>query len=339
MKKKILLFSFVVVATAATAFKIVNDIIERLGMMQSSAQGNIVSNLVGNFSSGPMNAYDEDGSDPTSTFRLPYVPKLSTVISGDKATAAKELCEYVKAFINSEVFITQYNAQRQSAMPLTDNGNSLSTLLGNKIVFEKNINNYKTDTKYVAEQQKLMDENQKRIDALIEESKKPFEGKANWEKKYPADPSVVVKKRLEEYLQLVATVDFNAALTEPDKYKVKKFTNPAYEKKSLKWKAIYRAGKEVNDVVIAFVKDWMKGEIIAKQKNKMTEKASTETNISQNKTTPVNNPDAPTNTNQNNTPIVNTPAPSSTDSTATPDKKKKFLFNKIKDKASSVIKN
>lgn len=339
MKKKILLFSFVVVVTAATAFKIVDDIIERLGMMQSSAQGNIVSNLVGNFSSEPMNAYDEDGGDPASNFQLPYVPKLSAVISGDKTTAAKELCEYVKAFINSEVFITQYNAQRQSAMPLTDNGNSLSSLLSNKIVFEKNIKNYKTDTKYVAEQQKLLDENQKRIDALVEAAKKPFPGKVNWEKKYPADPSVLVKKRLEEYLQLVATVDFNAALTEPDKYKVKKFVNPAYEKKSFKWKAIYRAGKEVNDVVIAFVKDWTKGEIISKQKNKITEKASTQTNNNQNKTTQVNNPDAPTNTNQNNTPIVNTSAPSSTDSTATPVKKKKSLFNKIKDKASNVIKN
>ena len=197
MKKKIVLFSLFVVATAATAFKVVDGIIERLGMMQSAAQGNIVSNIVGSFSSEPMSTYNDDG-DPSSSFNMPYVPKLSTVILGDKVAAAKELCDYVKAFINSEAFITQYNKQRQSAMPLTDKGNSLTTLLKNKTVFEKNINNYKTDTKYVAEQQKELDDNQKRIDALVEAAKKPFPGKANWEKKYPVDPTALVKKRLEE---------------------------------------------------------------------------------------------------------------------------------------------
>ncbi|MGZ5222418.1 MAG: hypothetical protein ACXWC7_20185, partial [Chitinophagaceae bacterium] len=105
------------------------------------------------------------------------------------------------------------------------------------------------------------------------------------------------------------------------------------------WKALYRAGKEVNDVVTAFVKDWMKGEIIAAQKNKMTENASTETNINQNKATQVNTTETPTNTNQNNTVEVKPPATISTDSTATPVKKKKSLFNKIKDKTNSVINN
>ena len=57
--------------------------------------------------------------------------------------------------------MTQYYAQRENAMPLTANGTSLSTLKGNKIVHQKNINNYKTDTKYVAEQQKELDETKK----------------------------------------------------------------------------------------------------------------------------------------------------------------------------------
>ena len=246
MKKKSILIIFLLGTLITSAIKIIDDIIDRLGMDQKSAQGNIVSNLVGNFSSGSMNPYDDDGgnvSDQPSGFRLPYVPKLATIISGDKAAAARELCEYVKKYINSEEFIIQYNAQRQSAMPLTDKGSSLTTLLKDKIVIQKNINNYKTDTKYVAEQQKELDAYQKRIDALLEAAKKPFPGKTSWEKRYPTDPSIIVKKRLQEYLQLVATVDFNAALTAPDKYKIKKFVTPAYEKKSAKWKAIYQIGR------------------------------------------------------------------------------------------------
>ena len=341
MKKKTLLFSVILLATAAAAFKISDDIISRLGMKYRDAQMNIVNNLVGNFSTSAMDLNVEENSESRyvqmNSFKMPYVPLLANIIQEDKAAAAKDLCDYVKRYVNSEEFITDYNKRREEAMPLSDNGSSLSTLKGNKIVFEKNINNYKTDTKYVAEQQKLLEENQKRIDALIEESKKPFTGKDIWEKAFPAEPEGLVKKRLQEYLSLVATVDFNATLSASEGRK--QFTNPAYEKKSLKWKALYRAGKEVNDVVTAFVKEWMKGEIIAKEKNKMTEKASTETNINQNKATQVNTSEAPTNTNQNNTVEVNTPATSSTDSTATPVKKKKSLLNKIKDKTNSVINN
>lgn len=334
MKKKSLLVIFLLGTLIVSALKIADDIIERLGMEHKFIQGNIVSNLVGNFSSGPMNSYDDAGGfagDQAASFRLPYVPKLklSTIISGDKAAAAKELCEYVKKYINSEEFITEYNKQRENAMPLTDNGTSLSTLKGNSIVHQKNINNYKTDTKYVAEQQKLLDESQKRIAALMEAAKKPFPGKATWEKKYPTDPSIIVKKRLEEYLQLAATVDFNAVLTAPDKYNIKKFVNPALEKKSHKWKAIYRAGKEVNDVVIAFVKEWLKGPIVSSAKTKMAEpKISTPSNGSASNSKPSasenqGNTGDKTEDGEKTTTINNNPK---TDSTKT----KKSLLNKVK---------
>ena len=341
MKKKNLILSVVLLVLAATAFKIADDIIARLGIEQRHAQMTILNNLVGSFSTGPMDLNEEDNSQAAymqmKSFKMPYASMLANVIQGDKAAAAKDLCDYVKRYINSEEFVTDYYNRREETMPLSDNGSSLSSLKKNKIMYGKNITNYKTDTKYVAEQQKLMDENQKRIEALIEESKKAFYGKDIWEKAYPADPAVLVKKRLQEYLTLVATVDFKATLSSSGRRQV--FTNAAYEKKSLKWKALYRAGKEVNGVVTAFVKDWMKGEIISKQKNTMTEKASTQTNNNQNNTTPVNTPDVQTTTNKNNTLKVNTPASGATDSAATPVKKKKSLFNKIKDKTNSVIKN
>jgi hypothetical protein len=334
MKKRILIIAAVFIALTATAIKVVNDIIERLGMDQKFVQGNIVSNIVGRFSSGPMD--DNDNSrivgDEESNFRLPYVPalKLSTIISGDKAAAAKDLCDYIKKYVNSEEFLVEYNKQRENAMPRINYAPTLGSLKADKIVYEKNINNYKTDTKYVAEQQKKLDETQKQINTISEAAKKPFPGKANWEKKYPMDPAVLVKKRLQEYLQLVATVDFNAALTAPDKYKIKKFINPAFEKKNNKWKAVYRAGKEVNDVVTAFVKEWLKGEIISSTKTKMTESTSgTPPNNSTTKpatTESVKSTNAPTN--KPNESVTSTTNQTKSDSTKT----KKSLLNKVKGK-------
>lgn len=74
---------------------------------------------------------------------------------------------------------------------------------------------------------------------------------------YPEDPAIIVKTRLNEYLQLLATVDFDAQLTGTTKNN-RKFVKPAYENQSLKWKAIYRAGKDVNEVASAFAKEWLK---------------------------------------------------------------------------------
>lgn len=317
----------------SSAFKIADDIITRLGMQQENAQWHIIRNFIGRFDTGPMEPGVEDGPANSvykqlQSFRIPTAKLLPSVISGDKASAAKELCEYVKKYVNSVEFATEYAKLRESAIPLTDRGMSLSDLKRNSDVHRLNIKNYPNDTKYVAEQQKLLEENEKKIVAMLETAKKPFPGKEAWEKLYPADPAVMIKSRLQEYLQVAATVDFNAKLTEPDRYKIKKFVNPVYEKKNLKWKAIYRAGKEVNDAVTAFVKEWLKGEIIAKDKTSMAV------------TTPAAT--IPSSTTAAKPAVQNEPATNSGPSTTTSEPavtEKKQNSNKLKDKLKSIIRN
>lgn len=269
MKKKNLILTTLAFAIVISAFKFADDIITRLGMQQQAARMYIINNFIGRFSTGPMDIGVEDGATNTvytqlQSFQIPRASLLSNVITGDKAGAAKELCEYVKTYVNSEDFMNDYRKLREDAMPLTDKGMSLSVLRKNSEVHKLNIKNYPNDTKYVAEQQKLLDENQKRIDLMMETAKKTFPGKEAWEKMYPADPAIAIKKRLQEYVQIAPTVDFNAKLSGSGKKQI--FVNPVYEKKSLKWKAIYRAGKEVNDAVTLFVKEWLKGEIIKANK-------------------------------------------------------------------------
>jgi len=76
-----------------------------------------------------------------------------------------------------------------------------------------------------------------------------------WQKDYPADHRKMVKDRLEAFLKLTADVDFNAALKE--EYRVKKFVNPAYEKKPAEWKMAYRAGRPAVDAARTFAKAWL----------------------------------------------------------------------------------
>lgn len=339
MKKKTILLLSVLACTAVLAVKITDDILTRLGLQAQNTQWHIARNLVGRFDGGPMEPGMEDGPANSiymqmQSFRMPTARLLAGIITGDKTGAAKELCEYVKKYVSSEEFAAEYIKLREDAMPLTDQGMSLATLKRNSEVFRINIKNYPNDTKYVAEQQQRLDDNEKRITALLNAAKKPFPGKEQWEKTYPADPATVVKKRLQEYLQLVATVDFSAKLTTTGRKQT--FVNPVYEKKSLKWKAIYRAGKEVNDVVTAFVKEWLKGEIIPAIKTTMTANvdqpaanpAAAPVAASQPATGKTTGESQPATTTAS-TPAATTPAP----------KQKKSLFNKIKEKTNAVIGN
>src|SRR6185369_13970450 len=62
---------------------------------------------------------------------------------------------------------------------------------------------------------------------------------AGLDKKYPADAKQVVRNRLKDFLDISATVDFDAEVSNG------RFTNPEYQAKNGYWKMCYRAGKEV----------------------------------------------------------------------------------------------
>lgn len=72
------------------------------------------------------------------------------------------------------------------------------------------------------------------------------------DKKMPADPNELIKKRLEKFMEISATVDFDATLDGSQ------FANPEYEKKSDQWKMCYRAGKAVIAAAREEVAVWLK---------------------------------------------------------------------------------
>lgn len=329
-KRKLLAPALLTVAFGM--YLVTDSIIQRLGMQEQTARMYIIKNLVGRWDTGPMDGMVEDGPANSvykqlQSFQVPRARLLADIINGDKAGAARELCEYVKKYVNSEEFMADYEKLRMDALPLTANGMPLSTLLRNKEVFEANIRNYPNDTKYVADQTKQKEENQVKINQITEGMKKPFPGKTEWEKMYPADPAAMIKARLQEYLSLVATVDFSAKLTGTGRKQT--FVNPVYEKKSLKWKAIYRAGKEVNDVVTAFVKDWIKSGIMQGAKTKMDVAAATNSPAAPAK--PVAQTNSPATAATENTAPASAPATGTTPAPAAEtEKPKKSLLNKLK---------
>jgi hypothetical protein len=103
-------------------------------------------------------------------------------------------------------------------------------------------------------------ENRKtRLDAIRmergERAKEYDAAVAKWKQDYPDDPKPVLVRRLREFMQLSADVDFNAKLTTQDGRST--FENPAYQAKSSQWKMCFRAGREATTAARAAVQAWL----------------------------------------------------------------------------------
>lgn len=322
MKKNQLIVSLISLLILLTGFRLADDIIQKLGLEQKTAHHFILSNIAGSFEQSPIDGSVEDGSSDDSyaqmkSFRIPYMRLLPSIIQGDKAGAARELCAYVKMYLNSTDFMEDYQKRREAARPTSEPWRPDEEMIKSQRQSVKELEKQIADLK---KQKSISPDLIKTYEKGLADQKKmladwedPHPNLTRWQKQYPEDPAILVKAKLQEYLALVATVDFTAPLTAPDKYKKVKFVNPAYEKQSLRWKACFRAGKEVNEVVTAFVKEWLKGEIISKDKIRMPEEKPAET--------------------INKNPAAQSPSPSpaaKADSVSKPVKEKKSLLNKLK---------
>lgn len=99
------------------------------------------------------------------------------------------------------------------------------------------------------------------VDAAVKEGAREAEATyarqdAEFEVEYPADTKRLIARRLREFLELSATVDFSARLVEKDKKM--RFADTALEAKPREWKMLYRAGKPAVDAARAAAEEWLK---------------------------------------------------------------------------------
>lgn len=76
-----------------------------------------------------------------------------------------------------------------------------------------------------------------------------------WEEEYPADPTPLIAKRLKAFLDLSASVNFDAKV-EPRDGKLR-FVDPQFERKPANWKLLYRAGRPAVDAARAAAQAWL----------------------------------------------------------------------------------
>ncbi len=76
-----------------------------------------------------------------------------------------------------------------------------------------------------------------------------------WEENYPADLRLLIRKRIEEFLELSADVNFEAKLVSSGSRM--RFADDEYEDKPSDWKICFRAGKEATMAAREFAKAWL----------------------------------------------------------------------------------
>lgn len=88
-----------------------------------------------------------------------------------------------------------------------------------------------------------------------EDQKRYAEKLQEWERRYPADPRTLIKKRINDFLVVSAGVDFSAKLIPRGDKMI--FAREDYEQKPSEWKLCFRAGKEATAAARAFARAWL----------------------------------------------------------------------------------
>ncbi len=240
-----------------------SDILARLGLTPSSAREGALDAL---FSGSPY-----DGA-AFKAFKALAPSARAEVVRGGLA--------WIKAFTESDGFKASYAKYREEQKPAPSEPilQADAQMKKQKEELDKSIAEMRKNMAALdAETRKAMEEAIKQMQAQFEEmakdpdqmammqqgvemqreeNKKQYAEQLNvWEEEYPADPRLLIGKRIREFLEASAGVDYAARLVQRGNRK--RFEKAEYEEKPAEWKLCFRAGKEATEAAREFAGAWL----------------------------------------------------------------------------------
>ncbi len=239
-----------------------DDFLKQLGLTKPGAEEKIRQGILG----GSIDTYGIKG--------------IKNIAAGNRTAVANDILVYTKKYVSSADFVKNYNEMRDNYKPkfqkmqtpeemraeaVANHKKGIAQMeetikkadAANKPIFEKVLISAKEELKkaedpnskhnaaYAKNYEQGVKQNQQNYDRQI----------ADWEAKYPSNHLLYVKKRLQEFLNETADIDFEAELI--TKNGKKYFVNRAYESKGSRWKMAFRAGKDVITTARTFTEKWM----------------------------------------------------------------------------------
>lgn len=251
----------VMVVVVAATVSSQNNALQQLGIKSADASHEVVSSFI---------------NGNVSTYRVAAAMRKAAPAA--RAAMVEQGLVWTKAYVDSPQFAKDYAAMRDESKPQKEEKPSIDDEL--KARREQRLADMEEAKKNLAEMPKeyraaaeaglkAAEESMKQLDTaeyrkmeregLVMERKADEERYqqelADWSESNPADPQVLVKQRLQEFLEATKDVDFDAELV--TKYGKQRFVDPDYESKPGDWKLAYRAGKETTEKARAFAKSWL----------------------------------------------------------------------------------
>ncbi len=258
-------FILVIVSLFLFSFSIrqmAGDFLTQLGINKSSADEKITGSILG----GSLDAYG--------------LKNFKNIAKGDRGAVALDLLNYTKKFTTGADFLKNYTEMKNGHKPerpvmqtpdemrssliaaykksIADTEESLKTADANlKPIFQNVLESAKKQLKEAEDpNNKQLANYAKNYDGMMKNIEASYQAQlVEWEKKYPTDARFYIKKRLDEFMNETKDIYFSAELTV--KNGTAYFVNPAYERKSNRWKMAFRAGKEVVEPARKFVAAWI----------------------------------------------------------------------------------
>ncbi|MVM41965.1 hypothetical protein GO730_37075 [Spirosoma sp. HMF3257] len=181
----------------------------------------------------------------------------------DKASLKTQMASLDQAFAQMDPGMLQLAVRAQ----LSQEEQELASLSGNErankanhiAVLKKMLNLPPAEFKkqYLAslKDQAQANLNQSNASATVDKDQLAQQRKQKAEFDAHADFRPLLKKRLQDFIALTETVDFEARLV-PMGYK-QEFANPLYQRKPAEWKFLYRLGKEPVTEARLFAQQWL----------------------------------------------------------------------------------
>ncbi|NCU05914.1 MAG: hypothetical protein GXC73_18265 [Chitinophagaceae bacterium] len=256
---------FTIVSSSLISFTLrsfSDDFLRQLGLTKPGAEEKIRQGILG----GSVDTYG--------------IKNIKNIAAGNRAALAKDILAYTKKYVQTADFLKNYNEMRDYYKPQFQKIQTPEEMRANAIAehkkgiaqMEETVRKADASLKPVFEkaladareqQKKVEDPNNKsyvsyakNYEQTVKFNQQNYDRNiADWEAKYPSNPLLYVKKRLQEFLDETADIDFDAELITRNGKKY--FANPAYERKGNRWKMAFRAGKDVIEPARAFVERWM----------------------------------------------------------------------------------
>lgn len=197
-----------------------------------------------------------------------------------RAAMVEQALAWTKAYVSSPQFAKAYAEHREASKPIADEQQTTSIdeelkqrraqRAAELAEAKKNVAEMPAEYRKAAEeglkaaeaaakQYDTAEFRKMERDALVMERQQAAgdykEQLEKWENDLPADPKALVRKRLQEFLDATADVDFDAKLVA--KNGKQRFANAAYEQKPSEWKLAYRAGREATAAARTFAEEWL----------------------------------------------------------------------------------